>query len=217
MHHSALHMHIKSTQVFVGLTGWCRRWKGKTPAVSSDRVFVPTRKTGPTSSVDGITLAMLSRGCPVPPEGRGWGSAKSSCVNGFAGGPAVAWCSGSAVIVTEATGIAASAAGGKRGGNNVGPPTGGSGGIRPAGRCPGRVGNGWNRLWRPGLDRGDPRPAIRDREPGRRYSAHLCQTRRQGDPGRLRAASGPGFRACPHNPGVGRSDPCLCQQGQLLA
>ena len=38
--------------------------------------------------------------------------------------------------------------------------------------------------------RGDPRPAIRDREPGRRYSAHLYQTRRQGDPGRLRAASG---------------------------
>ena len=35
---------------------------------------------------------------------------------------------------------------------------GGRGGIRPAGRCPGRVGDGWNRLWRPGLDRGDPRP-----------------------------------------------------------
>ena len=29
---------------------------------------------------------MPSRGCPVPPEGRRWGPAKSHCVNGFAGG-----------------------------------------------------------------------------------------------------------------------------------
>ena len=76
---------------------------------------------------------MTGRGCPVPPEGRRWGPAKSSCVNGFAGGPAVAWCSGSAVIVTGATGIAASAAGGKRGGNNGGPPTGGTSKARKAG------------------------------------------------------------------------------------
>ena len=44
----------------------------------------------------------------------------------FCRGPAVAWCSGSAVIVTGATNTAASAAGGKRGGNNGGPPTGGT-------------------------------------------------------------------------------------------
>ena len=49
---------------------------------------------------------------PSPPQGRGWGPAKSFCVNGFAGGPAVEWCSGSAAIVTGATGIAASDAGG---------------------------------------------------------------------------------------------------------
>ena len=41
----------------------------------------------------------------------------------------------------------------------------------------------------PGADRGGPRAAIRDRAPGRRYPAHLCQPRCQGDPGRLRAAS----------------------------
>ena len=63
---------------------------------------------------------MPSRGSPVPPQGRGWGPAKSSCVNGFAGGPAVAWCSGSAVIVTGATDTAASATGGKRGDNRWG-------------------------------------------------------------------------------------------------
>ena len=40
------------------------------------------------------------------------------------GGPAVAWCSGSVVIVTGGTNTAASAAGGKRGGANGGPPTG---------------------------------------------------------------------------------------------
>ena len=50
---------------------------------------------------------MPSRGCPVPPEGRRWGPAKSCCVNGFAGGPTVVWCSGSAVIVTGATNTAA--------------------------------------------------------------------------------------------------------------
>ncbi len=67
---------------------------------------------------------MPSRGCPLPPEGRGWGPAKSPCGGGFAGGPAVAWCSGSAVIVTGGTNTAASAAGRKRGGANGGPPTG---------------------------------------------------------------------------------------------
>ena len=69
---------------------------------------------------------MPSRGCPLPPEGRGWGPAKSPCGGGSAGGPAVAWCSGSVVIVTGGTNTAASAAGGKRGGNNGGPPTGGT-------------------------------------------------------------------------------------------
>ena len=62
-------------------------------------------------------MAAGGKGNPGP-EGRRWGSAKSSCVNGFAGGPAVARCSGSAVIVTGATGIAASDAGGKRGGTS---------------------------------------------------------------------------------------------------
>ena len=49
----------------------------------------------------------------------------------FCRGPAVAWCSGSAVIVTGGTNTAASAAGGKRGGNNGGPPTGGT--AKPGG------------------------------------------------------------------------------------
>ena len=69
---------------------------------------------------------MPSRGCRVPPEGRGWGPAKSPYGGGSAGGPAVAWCSGSVVIVTGGTNTAASAAGGKRGGANGGPPTGGT-------------------------------------------------------------------------------------------
>ena len=67
---------------------------------------------------------MPSRGCPVPPQGRGRGAAKSPCVNGFAGGPTVARCSGSAVIVTGATDTAASAADSKHGGNKGGVPTG---------------------------------------------------------------------------------------------
>ena len=29
---------------------------------------------------------MTGRGCPVPPQGRGWGPAKSSCAGGFAVG-----------------------------------------------------------------------------------------------------------------------------------
>ena len=69
---------------------------------------------------------MGSRGCPLPPEGLGRRPAKSRYVNGFAGGLAVARCSGSAVIVTGATNTAASDAGGKRGGNNGGTPTGGT-------------------------------------------------------------------------------------------
>ena len=69
---------------------------------------------------------MGSRGCPLPPEGRGWGPAKIPYGGGSAGGPAVAWCSGSVVIVTGGTNTAASAAGGKRGGNNGEPPTGGT-------------------------------------------------------------------------------------------
>ena len=67
---------------------------------------------------------MVSRGCLVPPEGRRWGPAKSHCVNGFAGGPIVAWCSGSAVIVTGATNTAASDADRKRDVGNFGLPTG---------------------------------------------------------------------------------------------
>ena len=51
---------------------------------------------------------MGSRGCPLPPEGLGWGAAKSPCGGGAAVGPAVAWCSGSAVIVTGAINTAAS-------------------------------------------------------------------------------------------------------------
>ena len=69
---------------------------------------------------------MPSRVCPLPPEGRGWGPAKSPCGGGSAEGPAVAWCSGSVVIVTGGTNTAASAVGGKRGGNNGGTPTGGT-------------------------------------------------------------------------------------------
>ena len=42
----------------------------------------------------------------------------------------------------------------------------------------------------PGPDRGGPRSVSRDRGPGRRHPAPLCQPRRQGDPGGLRAASG---------------------------
>ena len=56
---------------------------------------------------------MPSRGCPLPPEGRRWGPAKSPYGGGSAGGPAVAWCSGSVVIVTGGTNTAASAAGRK--------------------------------------------------------------------------------------------------------
>ena len=69
---------------------------------------------------------MPSHGCPLPPEGRGWGAAKIPCGGGSAGGPAVARCSGSAVIVTAAINTAARDAGGKRGGNNVATPTSGT-------------------------------------------------------------------------------------------
>ena len=76
---------------------------------------------------------MTARGCPLPPIGRVWGPARSSCAGGFAVGPAVAWCSGSAVIVTGATGIAASDAGKKNGGNRRGTPTGGTSKARRGG------------------------------------------------------------------------------------
>ena len=95
--------------------------------------FAPTRKNSPTSSVDGTEIAMTGRGCPVPPQGRGWGPAKSFCAGGFAGGPVVARCSGSVVIATGATGIAASDAGEKPGGNKGGMPTGGTSKARKAG------------------------------------------------------------------------------------
>ena len=54
------------------------------------------------------------------------GTGEEPLRRGSAGGPAVAWCSGSVVIVTGGTNTAASAAGGKRGGNNGGTPTGGT-------------------------------------------------------------------------------------------
>ena len=78
---------------------------------------------------------MPSRGCPVPPEGRRWGPAKRHCVNGFAGGPTVARCFGSVVIVTGATDTAACAADRKRApypGSPVAP-------CRAAGRFPWEV------------------------------------------------------------------------------
>ena len=78
------------------------------------------------TSADGIEIAMGSRGCPLPPEGLGRRPGKRPCVNGFAGGPAVARCSGSAVIVTAAINTAARDAGGKHAGNNGGTPTGGT-------------------------------------------------------------------------------------------
>ena len=66
---------------------------------------------------------------------------KRFCADGFAGGPAVARCSGSAVIVTGATGIAASDAGKKPGGNKGGTPTGGTRKARKDGSITG-TGNG---------------------------------------------------------------------------
>ena len=53
----------------------------------------------------------------------------------------MAWCSGSAAIVTGATGIAASDAGEKPGGNKGGTPTGGTSKARKAGSITG-IGNG---------------------------------------------------------------------------
>ena len=113
--------------------GFPRRWqggaegeKGKPRPLAAIGFFAPTQKNGPASSVDGIGIALTGRGCPVPPQGRGGGPAASSCAGGFAVGPAVAWCSGSAVIVTGATGIAGSDAGKKSGGNKGGTPTGGT-------------------------------------------------------------------------------------------
>ena len=75
------------------------------------------------SSVDKIPLALLCRGGSGPPETPPWGPMKNHCVNGFAGGSAVAGCSGSAVIVTGATNTAVSDAGRKRAGNKFGPPS----------------------------------------------------------------------------------------------
>ena len=67
---------------------------------------------------------MRRRGCPVRRKGGDWGTPKSHCVNGFAGGRTVAWRSGSVLIVTGATNTAGTDAGGKRAGNNGVPPTG---------------------------------------------------------------------------------------------
>ena len=89
---------------------------------------------------------MTGRGCPVPPQGRGRGPAKSSYADGFAVGPAVARCSGSAVIVTGATGTVATDAGKKHGGNKGGTPTGGTSKARRDGSITatgnGSTGNG---------------------------------------------------------------------------
>ena len=76
---------------------------------------------------------MTARGCPLPPQGRGWGPARSSCAAGFAGVLAVARCSGSAAIATGATGTAASDAGKKHSGNKGGTPTGGTSKARRGG------------------------------------------------------------------------------------
>ncbi len=76
---------------------------------------------------------MTARGCPLPPIGRGWGPARSSCAGGFAGVLAAGRRSGSAVIVTGATGIAASDADKKNGGNRRGTPTGGTSKARRVG------------------------------------------------------------------------------------
>ena len=114
----------------------------KPRSLSTDRGFLrQPEKNGPASSVDGIGIALTGRGCPVPPQGRGRGPATSSYADGFAVGPAVAWCSGSAVIVTGATGIAGSDAGKKSGGNKGGPPTGGTSKARKDGSIT-RTGNG---------------------------------------------------------------------------
>ena len=69
---------------------------------------------------------MTARGCPLPPIGRVWGPARSSCAGGFAGVLAAGRRSGSAAIATGATGIAASDADKKSGGNKGGTPTGGT-------------------------------------------------------------------------------------------
>ena len=76
---------------------------------------------------------MTSRGGPLPPIGRGEGPARSSCAGGFAGVLAVARCSGSAVIATGVTGIAASDAGKKNGGNRRGTPNGSTSKARRGG------------------------------------------------------------------------------------
>ena len=65
-------------------------------------------------------------------------------------------------------------------------------------------------------DRGAPRPAIRYREPGRRYPAHLYQPRRQGDPRGLRAASGVVFADARATATAAMSDPCLYRRARLL-
>ena len=76
---------------------------------------------------------MTARGCPLPPIGRVWGPARSSCAGGFAGVLAAGRRSGSAAIATGATGIAASDAGKKNGGNRRGTPTGGTSKARRGG------------------------------------------------------------------------------------
>ena len=98
---------------------------GKPRPSVADRAFC----TGPEephrpSSVDKIPLAMLCRGSSGPPETLRWEPMKNHCVNGFAGGSAVAGCSGSAGIVTGATNTAVTAAGRRRARYKSGPPDG---------------------------------------------------------------------------------------------
>ena len=93
--------------------------KGKPRPLADDRGFLyRPEKTAPRHLQMGPRLPGRACGCPVPPQGRGGGPAKRSCADGFAGAPAVARCSGSAAIVTGATGTVATDAGKKHGGNN---------------------------------------------------------------------------------------------------
>ena len=70
---------------------------------------------------------------PSRRKGADGGPRRAPASTDLPGGPAVARCSGSAVIVTGATGIAASDADEKPDGTRGGPPTGGTSKARKAG------------------------------------------------------------------------------------
>ena len=62
-------------RLFEALAGWGHSRKWKTLAVSRrSGFFVPAQKNGPTSSVDGIEIAMTGRGCPRPAARAGMGT-----------------------------------------------------------------------------------------------------------------------------------------------